>query len=174
LDEQSVAWLVSYLRSQASLTCLIVSHDPKFLDEVINEVIHYESRQLVHYPGNLVDFVALHPEARYYYDLEGSGMQFNFPNPERLDGVNSLTRTVLKMDNVTYTYPGRTVPALVNCSVRLTLGSRVGVVGGRMVIFILSLHLICSCCLTANGAGKSTLIRLLVQELEPDTRGKPL
>ena len=53
------------------------------------------------------------------------------------------------MDNVTFTYPGASAPTLTDASVKLTLGSRVGVTG-------------------VNGAGKSTLIRLLVQEYQPD------
>ena len=69
--------------------------------------------------------------------------------PERLDGINSITRSVMTMKNCTYTYPGSSKPQLRNVSVKLCLGSRVGIVG-------------------ANGAGKSTLIRLLVQEAEPD------
>ena len=76
-------------------------------------------------------------------------VQFKFPVPERLDGVNSTTRAVLKMDNITYTYPGATVPQLNDVSVKVCLASRIAVLG-------------------ANGAGKSTLIRLLVQETEPD------
>jgi elongation factor 3 len=153
LDTASVQWLVDYLRSQSHLTCLIVSHDPQFLDQVITDVIHYEQKQLVYYPGSLRDFVGLHPEAKYYYELETTTMKFVFPNPERLDGVNSLTRAIMKMDNATYTYPGSSRPSLSDCSVKLTLGSRVGVTG-------------------VNGAGKSTLIKLLVQEVSPDVNGK--
>lgn len=55
----------------------------------------------------------------------------------------------MTMKNCTYTYPGASKPTLRNVSVKLSLGSRVGIVG-------------------ANGAGKSTLIKLLVQESEPD------
>jgi elongation factor 3 len=153
LDTASVQWLVDYLSSQSHLTCLIVSHDPQFLDQVITDVIHYEQKQLVYYPGSLKDFVSLHPEAKYYYQLETSTMKFVFPNPERLDGVNSLTRAIMKMDNATFTYPGASRPSLSDCSVKLTLGSRVGVTG-------------------VNGAGKSTLIKLLVQEVSPDVNGK--
>ena len=142
-------WLASYLQSQKELSCLIVSHDPAFLDKVITDVIHYEQKQLVYYKGSLQDFVAIHPEAQYYYELSGSSLSFTLPVPERLDGVASNSRAVLKMDHVTFTYPGASAPTLSDCSVKLTLGSRVAVTG-------------------VNGAGKSTLIRLLVQEYQPD------
>ena len=149
LDAASVAWLASYLQSASEVTCMIVSHDIPFLDIVITDVMHYESKKLVYYHGNMTHFVAIHPEAKYYYELVDSTLQFKFPIPERLDGVNSTTRAVLKMDNITYTYPGATVPQLTDVSVKVCLASRIAVLG-------------------ANGAGKSTMIRLLVQESEPD------
>jgi len=149
LDKASVQWLISYLQSQQTITCLIVSHDPQFLDQVVSDVIHYEGKKLVYYHGNLTKFVEIHPEAKYYYELEGSTLSFKFPVPERLEGINSTTRAVMKMDNISYTYPGATKSTLTNVSVKLCLGSRVAILG-------------------ANGAGKSTLIKLLVQETQPD------
>ncbi|CAE7535721.1 elf1 [Symbiodinium microadriaticum] len=136
---------------------MLCKADILLLDEVITDVIHYEQKQLVYYRGSLKDFVAIHPEAQYYYELSGSSLTFTLPVPERLDGVASNSRAVLKMDSVTFTYPGAPTPALTDCSVKLTLGSRVAVTG-------------------VNGAGKSTLIRLLVQEYQPDVgpNGNPL
>jgi ATPase subunit of ABC transporter with duplicated ATPase domains len=149
LDTSAVAWLVNYLQSTPDLTCLIVSHDTKFLDDVVTDIIHYEQLKLVYYRGNMTAFVEIKPEAKYYFDLSGETLSFRFPLPERLDGVNSLSRAVLKVDNVTYTYPGASVPTLRRASAKVSLGSRVAVTG-------------------ANGAGKSTLIKLLVQEVEQD------
>lgn len=149
MDAASVQWLIDNIKSQTETTCMIVSHDTAFLDAVITDVIHYENKKLVYYHGNLTEFVKIHPEAKYYYDLAGSTMQFKFPAPERLEGINSTTRAIVKIDNVTYTYPGASAPQLRNVSVKVCLGSRIAVVG-------------------ANGAGKSTLIKLLVQETEPD------
>jgi len=149
LDTASVDWLTNYLLSQQHLTCLIVSHDTGFMDRVLTDVIHYENKKLVYYHGNLTHFVSVHPEAKYYYELEGSTLSFNFPTPGRLDGINSNTRSILKMENVSFTYPGSTVPTLTDVNVKVCLGSRVAVIG-------------------ANGAGKSTLIRMMVQETKPD------
>ena len=149
LDKASVNWLISYLQAQQTITCLVVSHDPQFLDQVVSDVIHYEGKKLVYYHGNLTKFVEIHPEAKYYYDLEGSTLSFKFPVPERLEGINSTTRAVMKMDDISFTYPGASKPTLTNVSVKLCLGSRVAILG-------------------ANGAGKSTLIKLLVQETQAD------
>eukprot|EP01038_Epipyxis_sp_PR26KG_P012917 gene12917-17311_t len=149
LDKASVAWLTNYILSQHNVTCLIVSHDTAFMDHVLTDVIHYEEKKLVYYHGNLTHFVEIHPEAKYYYDLESSNISFKFPVPERLDGINSTTRSILKMEGCDFTYPGSSSPQLTNINVKVCLASRIAVIG-------------------ANGAGKSTLIKLLVQETEPD------
>ncbi|KAI0766466.1 P-loop containing nucleoside triphosphate hydrolase protein [Irpex lacteus] len=148
LDRASVQWLEQYLISQKRVTCLIVSHDSGFLDTVTTDIIHYESKKLVYYPGNLSTFVEKHPEAKSYYTLAATSVKFAFPPPGSLMGVRSNTRAILKMTNCTFTYPGRSVPSLYNVSCALSLSSRVGIIG-------------------PNGAGKSTLIKLLTGETEP-------
>lgn len=150
LDVHAVAWLVQYLNSLDSMTVLLVSHDTGFLDNVCTDVLHYESKQLVLYPGTLSQFVELHPEAKHYYELKASDTVFNLPQPGRLEGISSTTRRILTMDNCSYTYPGASKPQLTGVSLKLCLASRVAVIG-------------------VNGAGKSTLIKMLVQETAPDS-----
>ncbi|CAK4081420.1 unnamed protein product [Aphanomyces euteiches] len=153
LDVHAVAWLVGYLNSLENMTVLLVSHDTGFLDNVCTDVLHYEQKQLVLYPGSLSHFVELHPEAKHYYELSASDTQFIFPQPGRLDGITSTTRRILSMEHVNYTYPGASKPQLIDVSVKLCLASRVAVIG-------------------ANGAGKSTLIKMIVQETSPDGEGE--
>ncbi|KZT08326.1 uncharacterized protein LAESUDRAFT_723822 [Laetiporus sulphureus 93-53] len=148
LDRASVQWLEQYLMAQKNVTCLIISHDSGFLDTVTTDIIHYESKKLVYYPGNLSSFVEEHPEAKSYYTLAATSVKFSFPPPGSLMGVRSNTRAILKMTNCTFTYPGRSTPSLYNASCALSLSSRVGIVG-------------------PNGAGKSTLVKLLTGETEP-------
>ncbi|KAH9963914.1 P-loop containing nucleoside triphosphate hydrolase protein [Russula dissimulans] len=148
LDRASVAWLEDYLIAHNNVTCLIVSHDSRFLDNVTTDIIHYEEKKLVYYHGNLSKFVEIHPEARSYYTLAATTVKFSFPPPGSLMGVRSNTRAILKMNSCTFTYPGKTTPSLTNVSCALSLSSRVGIVG-------------------PNGAGKSTLIKLLTGETEP-------
>lgn len=157
LDAASVEWLGNYLNAQSHLTCMIVSHDTQFLDNVVTDIIHYEHKKLVYYHGSLTAFVKIHPEAKYYYDLEASSLKFTFPTPGRLDGISSNTRAILKMEGAQYTYPGASKPTISNVSVKVCLGSRIA-------------------CRGVNGAGKSTLIKLLVQETEPDkdAAGNPI
>ncbi|OAA60260.1 mRNA-nucleus export ATPase [Niveomyces insectorum RCEF 264] len=151
LDVENIAWLRTYLKSHTQITSLIVSHDSSFLDDVTTDIYHYEpGKKLAHYRGNLASFVAIHPEAKSYYTLSASQVQFKFPPPGILSGVKSQTRAIIRMTNVSYTYPGAAKPSLSDVSCQLTLSSRVAIIG-------------------PNGAGKSTLIKLLTGEVIPNT-----
>ncbi|KIH93791.1 elongation factor 3 [Sporothrix brasiliensis 5110] len=153
LDVENIAWLEKYLKSNTEITSLIVSHDSGFLDEVTTDIYHYEpGKKLAHYKGNLATFVKIHPEAKSYYTLSSSMVQFKFPPPGILSGIKSQTRAIVRMTNVSFTYPGAPKPSLTDASCQLTLSSRVAVIG-------------------PNGAGKSTLIKLLTGEVIP-TSGK--
>jgi elongation factor 3 len=148
LDVANVAWLQEYLKSHTEITSLIVSHDSGFLDAVCTDIYHYEQKKLVCYKGNLADFVRQKPEGKSYYTLSASLVQFKFPPPGILTGVKSNTRSILRMTNCTFTYPGAAKPSLTDASCNLSLSSRVAIIG-------------------ANGAGKSTLIKILTGEVVP-------
>ncbi|KAK5201344.1 [NU+] prion formation protein 1 [Cryomyces antarcticus] len=148
LDVANVKWLEEYLKTHTEITSLIVSHDSGFLDDVCTDVYHYEGKKLVCYKGNLAAFVKQKPEAKSYYTLSDSNVQFKFPPPGILTGVRSNTRSILRMTNCTFTYPGASKPSLFDVTCQLSLSSRVAIIG-------------------ANGAGKSTLIKLLTGETIP-------
>ena len=42
------------------------------------DIIHYESRQLRRYRGNLSEFVKVHPAAKSYYELEAATLRFRW------------------------------------------------------------------------------------------------
>ena len=149
LDVANVKWLQDYLKSHTDITSLIVSHDSGFLDEVCTDIYHYEpNKKLACYKGNLAAFVKQRPEAKSYYTLSASNVQFKFPPPGILTGVKSNTRAILRMANCSYTYPGASKPSLHDVSCQLSLSSRTAIIGG-------------------NGAGKSTLVKLLTGETVP-------
>lgn len=150
LDVANVAWLQEYLKSHTEITSLIVSHDSGFLDEVCTDVFNYENKKLVHYRGNLSEFVKQKPEAKAYYTLSASQVSFKFPPPGILTGVKSNTRSILRMTDCSFQYPGAPKPSLYNVSASLTLSSRVAIIG-------------------PNGAGKSTLIKVLTGEVIPQS-----
>jgi elongation factor 3 len=149
LDVANVKWLQEYLKSHTEITSLIVSHDSGFLDEVCTDIYHYEpGKKLACFKGNLAAFVRQRPEAKSYYTLSASNVQFKFPPPGILTGIKSQTRAILRMTNCSYTYPGASKPSLFDVSCQLSLSSRTAIIGG-------------------NGAGKSTLIKLLTGETVP-------
>lgn len=150
LDVANVKWLQEYLKQHTDITSLIVSHDSGFLDAVCTDIYHYEQKKLVCYPGNLADFVKVKPEGKSYYTLSASTVQFKFPPPGILSGIKSNTRAIMRMNNVSYQYPGAPKPSLTDASLSLTLSSRVAIIGG-------------------NGAGKSTFIKILTGEVIPQT-----
>lgn len=149
MDVANVAWLEHYLNNRPEISSMIVSHDSGFLDNVCTDIIHYETRKLVHYKGNLSEFVKVKPEARTYYELAAATLRFKFPEPGFLDGIKGKTQAITKMTGVSFSWPGAARKQLVDVNVRVSLGSRVAVLG-------------------ANGAGKSTLIKMMTGETLAD------
>ena len=86
LDQFAVKWLTEYVINLKTCTCLLVSHDTKFLDAVCTNIIHYENLKLKSYRGNLSDFVKQKPEAKAYYELSSDLVAFSFPEPGPLEG----------------------------------------------------------------------------------------
>jgi elongation factor 3 len=147
LDVKNVAWLEQYLIN-SPCTSIIVSHDSKFLDNVIQHVIHYERFKLRRYRGNLTEFVKKVPSARSYHELSASDMEFKFPEPGFLEGVKTKAKAIVKVNNMTFQYPGTPKPQISDITFQVSLGSRIAVIG-------------------PNGAGKSTLVNVLTGELIP-------
>ena len=97
LDVKNVAWLADYLNSLTQVSCIIVSHDSGFLDNVCTDIVHYENRKLKQYRGNLSKFVEQKPEARVYYELSEAAVKFTFPEPGYLEGVKTKDKALLKV-----------------------------------------------------------------------------
>ncbi|RLN36843.1 hypothetical protein BBJ28_00004595 [Nothophytophthora sp. Chile5] len=150
LDVKNVAWLENYLVNLPNVTSIMVSHDSGFLDTVCTNIIHYETRKLKTYKGNLSKFVEVKPEAKAYYELEAATFKFTFPEPGFLADIKNKGKPIIRLTNCTYTYPGRDKPSINNISVTCALSSRIAVLG-------------------PNGAGKSTMIKMLTGEVEPTT-----
>ena len=147
LDVKNVQWLEKYL-TESPCTSIIVSHDSKFLNNVIQHVIHYERYKLRRYRGNLGEFVKKVPSARSYYELSASEMEFKFPEPGFLEGVKTKAKAIVRVTNMGFQYPGTSKPQISDITFQCSLGSRIAVIG-------------------PNGAGKSTLINVLTGELIP-------
>ena len=150
LDVKNVKWVESYINSLTDTTVIMVSHDSGLLNNCCNYIIQIENLKLHLHKGNLAEFVKTHPEANSYFEFKANKFQFKFPEPAFLDGIKSRGKFLLKLDNISLTYPGNKVPTISDITVRASMNSRVACVG-------------------VNGAGKSTMIKVLTGELEPTT-----
>jgi len=152
LDVVNIKWVTDYLTSLTQATSIIVSHDSAFLNNVCTDILHLNRFKIQSYPGTLTDFVKRVPEAKAYLELGGGDedMSFKLPDPPLLDGVKTKEKSLAKMRNVQFTYPGCTEPQLKGISMQLSLSSRVAILG-------------------PNGCGKSTLVKLLVGDTEADS-----
>ncbi len=150
IDQGTIKWLKTYIKGLKTTTCLIISHDIKFLDDVCTNIIHYENLKLKFYRGNVTEFVKQKPEAAFYFQTSSQDvLAFSFPEPGPLEGVKSLTKAVVKMKDCSFQYPGTPKPQLSGVNIQVSMASRVVICG-------------------VNGSGKTTLVKLLVGELEPD------
>jgi len=147
MDVKNVAWLENYLIT-SPCTSIIISHDSKFLDNVVQHVIHYERFKLKRYRGSLSEFVKRVPSAKSYYELGASEMEFKFPEPGFLEGVKTKAKAIIRATNMSFQYAGTPKPQIQDITFQASLGSRIAVIG-------------------PNGAGKSTLVNVLTGELVP-------
>jgi len=162
LDAGTVQWLVRYLLEDLNDTTVIcVSHDTPFMERICSDIIHYEQRavwgpyrKLVHYGGTMSAFVEKIPQAKHYFELsnEDGQLKLKFPDPGRLEGIRTSTQKFLEMASVDFAYPGATTNQLTNVNLKMSLSSRIAVLG-------------------ANGAGKTTLIKMIVGETQPSNLG---
>ena len=159
----AVAWLVEYVKSlKGETTVLIVSHNRPFMEDVVTDIVHLSDLRMTYYPGGVDNFeekvkekgedknekfmISWHDKIKHRAkSAEEEEMTFTFPKPGRLYGVARLSQPVIRIENVNYTYPGTERQILHDVTCRITMNSRISLVGG-------------------NGAGKSTLVKLLVGE----------
>merc|ERR1719305_1576135 len=150
LDPGNVQWVLDYLTSLSNVTSIIVSHDIKVLDRVCTHVMQIDRLKLKLFKGNLTEVATKYvPELLSYFELKATKFKMSFPTPGMLEGITSKGKHIMKMTNITFTYPGAPKAQLTGVTVRVSLSTR-------------------AACIGANGAGKSTMIKLLTGELQPD------
>jgi elongation factor 3 len=129
------------------------------MENICTDIIHYEQRdvwgphrKLVNYKGTMSAFVEKQPQAKHYFELATTDLKFKFPEPGRLEGVKTSTQKFMEMENVDFRYEGATKNQLTGVNLKMSLSSRVAVLG-------------------ANGAGKTTLVKMIVGETQPSNLG---
>merc|ERR1712003_408300 len=151
LDVDNIKWLEDWLESfSGSIIC--TSHFSPFLDKMCTHIIDFQDRKLKTFKGNkghcLTMLVEKYPDKKAYFELSNEIMRFTFPEPGPMEGVKSRSKVILRMTNVTFQYPTKDKPTIMDVSLTVSQVSRVAVIG-------------------ANGAGKSTAIKVLVGEQKP-------
>merc|ERR1712187_222521 len=151
LDVDNIKWLEDWLESfPGSIIC--TSHFSPFLDKMCTHIIDFQDRKLKTFKGTkglcLTQFVEKYPDKKSYFELSNEVMKFVFPEPGAMEGVKSRSKVVLRMNNVTFQYPTKDKPTIMDVSLTVSQVSRVAVIG-------------------ANGAGKSTAIKVFVGEQKP-------
>merc|ERR1712203_721831 len=152
LDKFNCAWLMEYINSLKTgpkpVTVIATSHDTEYLESTTTHILEFQNRKLKTFRGGIVPFVKANPEASTYFEIKSAKVKFEFPEPGRPEGVKSRGRSLLKMGDVCFQYPGSPKPQLYGVGVQVSMLSRVAIVG-------------------PNGAGKSTMIKCLLGELKP-------
>merc|ERR1712178_456247 len=151
LDVDNIKWLEDWLESfTGSIIC--TSHFTPFLDKMCTHIVDFQDRKLKTFKGTkgscLTQFVEKYPEKKSYFELSNDVMKFTFPEPGAMEGVKSRSKVILRMNNVSFQYPTKDKPTIMDVNLTVSQVSRVAVIG-------------------ANGAGKSTAIKVLVGEQKP-------
>jgi elongation factor 3 len=152
LDVKNIQWVKHWLGNFPG-SIIATSANTQFLNEMCTHIVDFHERKLRQFKGEkgkvLAQFVETYPEKASYFELSDKNEQWIFPVPGGLEGVKSRSKTILKMQDVTFKYPTHEKNTVENITLTVCMASRVAVVG-------------------ANGAGKSTAIKLLIGELKPE------
>merc|ERR1712188_103229 len=116
LDVDNIKGLEDWLQAfPGSIIC--TSHFSPFLDKMYTHILDFQDRKLKTFKGEvgecLSQFVEKYPEKKAYFELTNETMKFTFPDPGPLEGVKSRSKIVLRMSNVTFTYPTKDETLLV-------------------------------------------------------------
>jgi len=186
LDLRSVEWLESFLKTYEG-SLLLISHDRRFLNNLVGRVIELDRGTLTEYTGNYDDFERLKSERIAQLESQAANQQRKVAEVERFierfrakntkaTQVQSRIKMLDKMERVTthsgtksirfrFPQPGR-VGRIVTEAVGLSKSY-----GATLVYQDFDIHVergMKIALVGENGAGKSTLLKLLAGNIEPD------
>lgn len=185
LDIEMIEWLENFLARQ-KVTLLMVTHDRYFLDKVCNKIVELDRRQVYIYEGNYdyylqkrqerheqmsaelakvknllrteLEWMRRQPQARgskakyridNFYELEKrSHVNLNEKNVSLGMKSSYIGSKIFEAHNVSKSFGAKKI--LDDWSYTFARYEKVGIVGD-------------------NGVGKSTFIKLLLNELQPDS-----
>lgn len=185
LDIDMIEWLEHYLQN-AALSLLLVTHDRYFLDEVCNSIIELERGEIVEYKGNFeyyltkkaereaikaaeidkaknlykreLEWVRKMPKARTtksksrvdaFYEIEEKAKQKRVDKKIELSvKMERLGSKIVELIKISKSFGDKVI--LNPFTYTFMNGEKIGVVG-------------------KNGMGKSTLLKIILNELQPDS-----
>jgi len=174
LDEESVQWVADFVKNTQNASCMIISHEPKFLNQICTHILAYVDKKLEYTKGDFTAFAAKKGLTKEQIDAMLSGNlsfdtkkaddeegedgpkvetvsgppKLSFPIPGSCEGVKSGSRAVLEAKNLSFRYSEDKEFLVSNAALKLSLNARVAICG-------------------RNGCGKSTLMTLLCSEMSP-------
>src|SRR5439155_4111738 len=186
LDTGSIEWLEDFLARYTG-TCLFVTHDRYFLDQVATRIVELSRGQFTSYDGNYTDYLLARVQRQAVEEMQEHQRQKflkrelqwvrKAPRARRTKSVDRVERyfemaaqeapeAELDVELIIPTPPklANRVIELRDVSVEL---------GGRTLFQNVSLNLVAGERLGIvgrNGLGKSTLLKIMLQQLEP-TKG---
>lgn len=187
LDLEAVEWLETYLR-EYDRAVILVSHDRRFLDNIVNRITELENATLYDYPGNYSDFEIIKERnietlisAQERQDKEIKKMQTFVDrfkaSAHRSSQAKSRERMIEKIERVEvikteqtidFRFPtpptsGKTVITLKDIDKNFG-AHHIFKVDGEIIVNKGDKIAI----LGGNGVGKSTLMKMLIGEEKPD------
>jgi len=184
LDQDMIVWLEKYL-GKVSKAVVLVTHDRYFLSKITNHIVEIDDGKIYCYEGNYADYLE-QKEIRYQQALSIEAKRQNFlrneiewiragaqarstkqksrierfnkiaamesikqkESLEVVSGATRLGRKIIEINNLSKAYDEKVL--FKNFSANITRNDRVGIIGD-------------------NGVGKSTLLKIIMNEVKPDT-----
>lgn len=185
LDAETVAWLQQHLIDYRG-TCLIVTHDRYFLDQITGWILELDRGRGVPYKGNYSSWLQ-QKALRLAHERRSDKARQRILDRELAwiqSGAKARQKKQKARIQAYHELAGQSVRERVgNAVISIPNGPRLGSnvmrvssvtksLGDRLLIDNLSLSLPAGAIvgvIGANGAGKTTLLRMITGELEPDS-----
>ena len=186
LDLRSVVWLESFLKAHEG-SVLIISHDRRFLNSLVNRVVELERGSLLVYTGNYDDYEKQKQEKAELLESQAANQNRKIAEVERFierfrakntkaTQVQSRIKMLDKMERVQKTQGTKAIhfrfPQPVRTGRNVLEVEGVSKIYGALKVyenFSINLERGWKVALVGeNGAGKSTLLKLMAGALQPD------
>lgn len=95
-DEENIEWLKRYLTNYEN-AFILISHDTRFLNDVVNIVYHLENKILTRYNGNYDKFLKLYEERKVQRDIDYNKQRREIKKLEDYIRKNKVRAATAKM-----------------------------------------------------------------------------